>query len=53
MYKGVIKDEARVAQKKAQREEEFRISQIKRERYEAVQTVISNSPETVVSSNRS
>lgn len=44
MYKGVLKDEARVAQKKAQREADYRISLAKREQYEAVQT-ISRSPD--------
>lgn len=46
MYQGVIKDQARVAQKKAQREDEFRISQLKRERYEAVQSVVRSEPDT-------
>jgi len=40
MYKGVLRDEKRVAEKKAQREEQYRISLAKRERYEAVQTVL-------------
>lgn len=39
MHRGVIRDEVRVAKKKAQREEEFRISQAKRELYGAVQPV--------------
>lgn len=39
MYKGVIRDEERVAKKKAQREAEYRISLAKREQYEAVQAV--------------
>lgn len=39
MYKGVLRDEERVAKKKAQREEEYRISLAKRERYEAVQPI--------------
>ncbi|KAF9505090.1 hypothetical protein BS47DRAFT_1354325 [Hydnum rufescens UP504] len=39
MYKGVIRDEARQAAKRRQREEELRQSLLKRERYEAVQRV--------------
>lgn len=40
MHKGVLRDEKRVAAKKAEREEEYRISLAKRERYEAVQKVL-------------
>lgn len=40
MYQGVVKDEARRAKKMKERQEEFLISQMKRERYEAVQSVL-------------
>lgn len=39
MYQGVLKDEARVAEKKRKREEEFKESMRKRELYERFQEV--------------
>ena len=39
MYRGVIRDEARVESKRKQRLEEFEQSSLKRDRYEAVQKV--------------
>ncbi|KAF8315361.1 hypothetical protein DL93DRAFT_2166733 [Clavulina sp. PMI_390] len=39
MYRGVVRDEERVAKKKAEREAEFRISMARREKYEAVQPI--------------
>ncbi|KAI6041291.1 hypothetical protein EDC04DRAFT_2893268 [Pisolithus marmoratus] len=42
MYQGVLRDDERRKEKMRQREEEFRISQRKRELYERVQTVVSN-----------
>ncbi|KAG8697239.1 hypothetical protein FRC09_007995 [Ceratobasidium sp. 395] len=39
MYQGVVRDEARQAAKKKQREQEFLESQRKRELYERVQSV--------------
>lgn len=42
MYRGVLRDDERRKEKMRQREEEFRISQRKREAYERVQTVLSS-----------
>lgn len=42
MYQGVVRDDERRREKMKQREEEFRISQRKRETYERVQTVVSS-----------
>jgi len=39
MYKGVLRDDARLAAKRKQREEDFLESQRKRALYESVQTV--------------
>ncbi|KAI6164600.1 hypothetical protein EDD17DRAFT_1474348 [Pisolithus thermaeus] len=42
MYRGVLRDDERRKEKMRQRDEEFRISQRKREAYERVQTVVSS-----------
>ena len=42
MYRGVLRDEARQAAKRATREEELRHSILKRQRYEAVQQIVSS-----------
>ncbi|KAF8328390.1 uncharacterized protein EI90DRAFT_3126176 [Cantharellus anzutake] len=42
MYKGVLRDEARQAAKRAAREEELQQSLLKSQRYSAVQEVVSS-----------